>query len=131
MTVIANQVGHGGDLLSPREYLAPKGLIYGSVIAIAVFGITRLFVVSPKARSWGVLSAAIVSGLFGLLVLIWNISWGFTPTSLEGAWTWPLAIVPLGLSFVSFKRWRRTRANEIAGLPVSKTGNPSGTTTPS
>jgi predicted membrane protein len=47
------------------------------------------------------------------LVLSWNLSWGVTPISLEGAWLWPLAIVLLVLSLLSFRGWRRARrANE-------------------
>lgn len=119
--IVTNQVGHGGDLLSVTEHLAPKGVIYGSVIAIAAFVITRLFSTSLEARSWGFLAAAIVTGLFGLLVLNWNLMWGVLPSSLEGAWSWPLAIVPLVLSFVSFRGWRRARrANEEGGLSGSK-----------
>jgi hypothetical protein len=107
--VVANQVGHGGDLLSLTEYLAPKGVIYGFVAAIVVFLIARLLFTTVKARSWGYLSATIVTGLIGLQTLAWNVAWGVTPTSLEGAWLWPLAIVPLALSFISFRRWRQIR----------------------
>ena len=105
--IVTNQVGHGGDLLSPAEYLAAKGLIFGSVIAIAVFGIAQLFSVSLKARSWGLLAAALVSGVFGLLVLSWNLMWGFPLTSLEGAVWWPTAVVPLVVSVAFFRSWRR------------------------
>ena len=107
--IVANQVGHGGDLLSPVEYLAPKGLVIGSAIALAVFGVARLLTISAGARSWGWLVAAILSGLFGLLVLNWNVMWGIPLSTLEGAWLWPLAIVFLVLCFVSLVRWRRTR----------------------
>ena len=111
--VLVNQAGHGGDLLSPAEYLAPKGVILGCAIAVCVFVIARLLSTSLKARIWGSLTATIVAGAFGLLVLSWNLSWGVTPISLEGAWLWPLAIVPLVLSFISFRGWRRVRkANE-------------------
>lgn len=111
--VLVNQAGRGGDLLSVTEYLAPKGVILGSVIAIAVFVIARLLSTSLKARSRGSLTAAIVTGVIGLLVLSWNLSWGVTPISLEGAWLWPLAIVLLVLSLLSFRGWRRARrANE-------------------
>lgn len=121
VTIVTNQVGHGGDLLSPAEYLAPRGLIYGAVVAIAVLVITRLFAASLKARSWGILFGAVVSGLFGLLMLNWNLMWGVPLASLEGAWLWPLAIVPLVLSFVLFRRWRRVRRpDEVADLSASE-----------
>ena len=113
--ILTNQAGHGGDLLSPSQYLAARGVIYGFIIAVAVFVITRLLFVSLKARSWGLLAAAIVMGLFGLLVLNWNLMWSVPLSSLEGAWLWPLAIVPLVLSFVSFRHWRRARRGATPG----------------
>ena len=107
--IVTNQAGNGGDLLSLTEYLAPKGVMYGSIIAIAVFVSTRLLSTSLKARSWGLLAATIVTGFFGLLVLSWNLMWRTPLSSLEGAWLWPLAIVLLVLSLVSFRHWRRAR----------------------
>jgi hypothetical protein len=121
--VIANQVGHGGDLLSPMEYLAPKGVVIASVTALAVFGVARLLSSSAGARSWGWLLAAILSGVFGLLVLNWNVMWGVPPLTLEGAWLWPLAIVLLVLCFVSLVRWRRTRRADEARAESALTGS--------
>lgn len=108
--VIVNQLGHGGDLLSLAEYVALKGVVVGSVTAVMVFAVARLMATSLVARSWGLLTAGVLLGAFGLLALVWNLSWGFTPNTLEGAWTWPTAIVPLVLSVLLFRCWRRMRA---------------------
>jgi hypothetical protein len=58
------------------------------------------------------LVAGILLGLFGLLVTSWNMMWEVPLFTLEGAWLWPLAVVPLVLSFLSLKRWRRGRRGE-------------------
>jgi hypothetical protein len=114
--VVANQLGHGGDLLSLSEYLAPRGVFYGLGIAIVVLITARAFSTSVKARSWGYLAAAVITGLVGLMVLQWNLAWGTDLFSLEGAWLWPLAIVSLFLAVVSFRSWRR--------MPGRKSGGP-------
>lgn len=88
--VVANQAGHGGDLLSLGEYLSPRGVRYGVVVAALVFLIAKLLITSRRARSWGYLLAAIVTGLVGLLALSWNVAWGVPPTSLEGG----MAVAP-------------------------------------
>ncbi len=114
--VIANQAGHGGDLLSPAQYLAPMGAIVGVAAGVVVFLLTRLLATSSKARFWGSLAAAIVMGLFGLLVSSWNLAWGVPLLSLEGSWLWPLAMTPLILSFLLFRGLRRTRPDAAGAI---------------
>lgn len=52
---------------------------------------------TPKHK-FGLLIAALVAGTFGLLVGAWNVAWGLDVWSLEGAWLWPLCIIPLATS---------------------------------
>lgn len=100
-----NQAGHGGDLLSLGQYLAPKGVLFGILAALPVLAGSQLLVDSARARKWAFLAAALITGLVGLLVVSWIVMWGVPPATLEGAWLWPLAVVPLVVSFLLFRLW--------------------------
>ena len=117
--VLVNQSGHGGDLLSISEYLAFWGVSFGLIAGVVAFGVTNLLVSSRRGRGRAWLLLGIITAIVGLLTLSWNMAWGVSLMSLEGAWLWPLAIVPLILSIVSVRRWRRIRRLEsTAGLRV-------------
>jgi hypothetical protein len=107
--VAVNQAGHGGDLLNVGQYLAPKGVLFGLLAALVALGGMDLLIRSSPVRRWSLLLAALVTGLFSLLVINWNLMWGVPPLTLEGAWLWPLAVVPLVGSFLLFRRWLVTR----------------------
>lgn len=110
LTMVAvNQSGHGGDLLSLSEYLEFWGVVFGLMSGSVGFGVTNLLFSSRRSRASAWLLLGIVTGVVGLLVLWWNLTWGVPLMTLEGAWLWPLAIVPLVLSLVSVRRWRRLR----------------------
>ncbi|MEO8322853.1 MAG: hypothetical protein ABI571_01800 [Actinomycetota bacterium] len=55
--IVVNQVGRGGDLLGPSEYLAPKGALWGSLAGLLAFGLIRVLFASQQARRWALLSA--------------------------------------------------------------------------
>ena len=110
--VAVNQAGHGGDLLSIGQYLAPTGVLFGLVAALVAMGGMDLLIRSSPVRRWSLLLAAVVTGLFRLLVVNWNLMWGVPLTTLEGAWLWPLAIVPLIGSSLLFRRWLTTRRKD-------------------
>ena len=105
-TVLVNQSGHGGDLLSPSEYLAARGVILGLTTGFVALGVTNLLVRSRRSRVGAWLLLGIITAIVGLLTLLWNVAWEVPLMSLEGAWLWPLAIVPLILSVLSFRHWR-------------------------
>ena len=108
-TGLFNQLGHAGDWTSPAKYLEAEGFIYGAIAAIAGYGGTRLIVVLYRTRA-ATYALGLLLGLVGLLTLWWNVMWGIPPFTLEGAWLWPLAIAPLILSGLSFKRGRSLRS---------------------
>ena len=107
-TGLFNQLGHAGDWTSPAKYLEADGFFYGAIAAVVGYGLVRLLIVLYRTR-FATFVLGIMLGLVGLLALLWNASWRLSPFTLEGAWLWPLAIVPLILSFLSFKRWRSLR----------------------
>lgn len=109
-----------------REILGFWGALLGLGASLTTFVVIRMMLrgeggmeedfshVEPARKKLGLLISAIVAGLFGLLVVYWNAMWGVPLTSLEGAWLWPLAMVPLVLSVLLFRGYRRRRA---AGPP--------------
>jgi hypothetical protein len=105
-TGLFNQLGHAGDWSSPAKYLEAKGFLYGALAGVVGWALARLVMVLLRIRA-ATFGMGVVLGLVGLLTLLWNVMWGIPPLSLEGAWLWPLAIVPLILSFWSFKHWRQ------------------------
>lgn len=107
--VFVNQSGHGGDLLSLSQYFQFWGVIFGLMAGFVAFSAANLLASSPRSRAGAWLHLGIVSLIVGLLALSWNVAWGVPLISLEGAWLWPLAIVPLIVSIVSIRRWRRSR----------------------
>jgi hypothetical protein len=106
--VAVNQAGHGGDLLSIGHYLAPQGVLFGLVAALVARGGMELLIRSSRVRRWSLLLAAVVTGLFSLLVITWNLAWRVPLSTPEGAWLWPLAVVPLIGSSLLFRRWLTT-----------------------
>jgi hypothetical protein len=110
--VVVNQAGHGGDLLSIGQYLAPKGVLFGLLAALVARVGMDLLIRSSTVRRWSLLLAAVVTGLFSLLVINWNLMWGVPLTTLEGAWLWPLAIASLIGSTLLFRRWLTTRRKD-------------------
>ncbi len=111
-----NQLGHAGDWTSPAKYLEAKGFLYGLLASAVGYGLARRLMALSRIGV-AMLGMAVVFALVGLLTLLWIAVVGFPPIfTLEGAWLWPLGIVPLILSLVSFKRWRRMK--ELTGSPV-------------
>jgi hypothetical protein len=104
-TGLFNQLGHAGDWTSPAKYLEAEGFVYGALAVVAGYVLTRFLIVLYRMKP-ATFALGILLGLVGLLTLWWNVAWRLSPFTLEGAWLWPLAIVPLVLSFLSFKRWR-------------------------
>jgi len=104
-----------------REILGFWGALFGLGASLATFVVTRVKLrsegsveenfpqIDPTRKKVGLLISAIVAGLFGLLVTYWNAMWGVPLTSLEGAWLWPLAVVPLLVSGLLFRGYRRRR----------------------
>lgn len=102
-----NQLGHAADWSSPAKYLEAEGLLWGTLAAVPGYGLVRLLFVSWRVRA-AVLGMTILLGAMGLVTLWWMFAVGVPPLlSLEGAWLWPLAIVPLILSSLTFRHWRR------------------------
>lgn len=107
-----------------REILGFWGALFGLGASLTMFVASlmklrsedgmdeELSQIEPTRNKVGLLISAIVAGLFGLLVTYWNAMWGVPLTSLEGAWLWPLAIVPLLLSGLLFRGYRRSRGSE-------------------
>lgn len=107
-----------------REILGFWGVVFGLGASLTTFVVTRMKLhsedgmeedlsqIKPTPNKVGLLFTAIVAGLFGLIVTSWNAMWGVPLTSLEGAWLWPLAIVPLLASGLLFRGYRRSRGSE-------------------
>lgn len=102
-----------------REILGFWGALFGLGTSLLTFVISRKKLrraggaeadysqIERTRNAVGLLISALVAGLFGLVVTWWNAMWGIPPLSLEGAWLWPLAIVPLVVSFLLFRSYRR------------------------
>ena len=68
---------------------------------------------------------ALVLLLVGAAATWWNIMWGISPASLEGAWLWPLAVVPLSLGVVVWRsaiNARRDRRPARSARPYATEG---------
>ena len=100
-----------------REILGLWGELAGLASAAMIFVLTRGRLerapsssgrprIEPR-RKIGLLVAGLVSGLFGLVISLYNLAWGLSPFTLEGAWLWPLAIRPLLAAFFLFRSSRR------------------------
>lgn len=97
-----------------REILGFWGALFGLGASLTTFVVIRVKLhseggieedssqIEPTRNKVGLLISAIVAGLFGLIVTSWNAMWGIPLTSLEGAWLWPLAIVPPLVSSLLF-----------------------------
>jgi len=81
--------------------------------------VDRVVISRARIRKWSLLLAALLTGLFGLLVVNWNLMWSIPPATLEGAWLWPLAIVPLVVSFLFLRRWLALRRSNLVEDPPS------------
>ena len=84
-------------------FAVPAGLTASAVTLAVVGGGSRM-------RQAGLYALATVLGLFGAIAAWWNILWGVPPASLEGAWLWPLAVVPMAGAALAWKAARRRRA---------------------
>ena len=107
----------------PREYFGFWGVLFGFFAGAFAFGIALALLrrevtphaddepsqIEPGRKKVGLLIAAIVAGLFGLLVTSFNATWGVPLTSLEGAWLWPLAIAPLVISALLIRSYWKSR----------------------
>jgi H+/Cl- antiporter ClcA len=107
-----------------REILGFWGALLGLGASLTAFVVIRMKLGSEggidedfsqlesSRKKVGLLISAIIAGLFGLLVTYWNAMWGTSLWSLEGAWLWPLAIVPLVVSLLLFRGYRRKSGSE-------------------
>lgn len=102
-----------------REILGFWGQFVGAAVGVGAFFFlyprfdTREVVSvsdpEPPRHKAGLLIAAIVAGIFGLLVGLWNVAWSLDVWSLEGAWLWPLCIVPLVTSLLLARAYVKGR----------------------
>lgn len=109
-----------------REILGFWGALFGLGASLTTFVVIRMKLgseggidedfsqIESSRKKVGLLISAIIAGLFGLLVTYWNAMWGTSLWSLEGAWLWPLAIVPLVVSLLLFRGYRRKSGSEKA-----------------
>jgi H+/Cl- antiporter ClcA len=107
-----------------REVLGFWGALFGLGASLTTFVVIRMKLgseggidedfsqIESSRKKVGLLISAIIAGLFGLLVTYWNAMWGTSLWSLEGAWLWPLAIVPLVVSLLLFRGYRRKSGSE-------------------
>ena len=77
----------------------PPGTLnfWGAVFGLAVTAVVAAaagVVVTRRARGALQLLASVLV-LLGGATLVWNLVWGIRVDSLEGAWLWPVAILPL------------------------------------
>ena len=115
----------------PDELSAALGfwsVLSGTIVGLVAFGgafaVFRRHAQLHPVRSEGslrlsralLLMAAPVMVLVGLSFLSHNIAWGLPLWTLEGAWLWPSAIVPLILAYFLFRRAGRI-ARYLEGLP--------------
>ncbi len=84
------------DIRWPPNITGFWGVVYGSFAAVITFGLTlwRLGRGRKHARAGRVI-AVVALGLFGLAAAWWIVMWRVPLASLEGAWMYPLAVVPL------------------------------------
>jgi len=107
-----------------REILGFWGALFGLGASLTTFVVIRMKLgneggidedfsqIESSRKIVGILISAIVAGLFGLLVTSWNAMWRIPLWSLEGAWLWPLAIVPLVVLVLLFRGYRRKSGSE-------------------
>jgi hypothetical protein len=98
------------DLRWPPHLDGFWGLLYGSFAGVVSFGIALWLSSRRFSRAWkvGRLIAATALGVFGLGVASWILMWGVSPFSLEGAWIFPLAVIPLIGAVALFRSFRRS-----------------------
>jgi hypothetical protein len=97
VTVSVNAAVEVGDLIWTRElFLGFWGLLYGSLSAVIAFGLALAFTSrSSRSGKVGWVIAALTSAIFGGLVVTFVVAWRLSPWTLEGAWIYPLAVLPL------------------------------------
>lgn len=94
------------------------GVFYAAFATPVVFGLTLAFLNrakpprSSRARSVGLLIAAIASGAFSFLVWQTVVVWRVDPFTLEGMWIYPLAISTTALTIFLAQRFRHRRRPE-------------------
>ena len=96
-TVLSINAAMGATSSTAFEPFGFWGLFYGSFVTVITFGIALMVQGRKTGRGSRIGRAIAVAGLviFGALVAMWIAAWGLTPLSLEGAWIYPLAAVPL------------------------------------
>jgi hypothetical protein len=105
-------VMQGVALMDFEGLLSFWPLVFGVPAGLAAGGLT----VALRGRGTiagrvGLYWLAAVLTLFGLAATWWNIMWGIPLTSLEGAWLWPLAAVPLLSAALA---WRAARLQRVS-----------------
>ena len=76
----------------------------GAAAAAATAAVVGRSAAVKRAARYGL---AFVLLAWGAVVTWWNLLWNVTLTSLEGAWLWPLAGVPLVSSVLVLRAVRR------------------------
>lgn len=120
MAFVNGPFNHGGTWPSDvRLYFGGMGVFFGSFAGLFALGLALAMPRRPKSegsqeephgsRRLGLLLCAFVAGLLSFFVLSFNISWGVSIWSLEGAWLWPLGLVPLIVSIALFRTLFRSR----------------------
>jgi peptidoglycan/LPS O-acetylase OafA/YrhL len=95
--------------VSELSYWRFWGLFFGGFTVALTFGISLWAFDrrSPHGSSIGRKIVIVTLTVFGLLVVNWIAMWGFSPFTLEGAWIYPLAIVPLATVVILL--WQKRR----------------------
>jgi hypothetical protein len=96
------------DLTWPPNLTGFWGLLYGSFASVIAVGLAMWLLNPDRSRpsQGGRLIAAFALGVFGLLVLLWIVSWGVPLFTLEGAWMYPMAGVPIAgaIALVGYRK---------------------------
>ena len=97
MTVAVNAAVEVGDLVWTRElFFGIWGRLFGSFSAVIAFGLALAFRAgSSRSGKVGWVIAAALSGLLGGMTVMYIVAWRLPLWTLEGAWIYPLAVVPL------------------------------------
>ncbi len=81
------------SVLMEADVVGPWGTVYGILAFLAAFGITLATLARGLQRRLGILAVGISSGLLSAGAWFFIIGWAVPPTTLEGAWIWPLALI--------------------------------------
>lgn len=102
------------------------GLFFGSFAGVATFGLAlhRHERGATTRIAIGRWIAALTLLVFGGLVASWIVMWDLSPFTLEGAWIYPLALLPLIVAGMLLKP-RRPKKEGWADPPSREVGTPS------